>query len=315
MLTVVPLISALILFSAKHPNRPPEVVEYEEAEQRRREEEERLQHEMEELGIYEDTSIGTGIGSDDGDSTGSDDDWSADESRTQSGPDFRLFRTTAKNASTRSGKLTSSAQRSSARQRSGNGRVGVAGSASLQRSASSSHGRAGRATHSPGAGTRQLNAAVRQAGRTGASSNLAVSHSAMTSSSRRVSTTSRRGSAYGLLARDDSTSSRRSSIYELRPAPVGVYASTGPLPAESHAHTPQRRPSAATERHLESMRQTPASATLERRSARSAGNWERHLKNVPYRMDDKVYLTLPYHDLGEVSGPEDVSPRPVPSDH
>lgn len=114
------------------------------------------------------------------------------------------------------------------------------------------------------------------------------------------------------MAREDSTSSRRSSIFELRPTPTGIYASTAPLPVESHTLGSERRSSVATQRHVEALRQTPVSATLERRSARSAGNWERHLKNVPFKLD-KVYLTLPYHDLSAVSGPDSVMSQPPPA--
>ena len=250
-------------------------MEFEESERQRREEDEKLQREMEELGIYEDTSIGTGIGSDEDDSDFEDD----DEEPSQLGESFRLFR--AKGAKTKQeggGRGVPSAGRHTERMRSGLASQQKSGSAAPRRGLPSSANK--------GLGSRLGSAA-----------------------SKRASLTAYRRPS-SLMAREDSTSSRRSSIFELRPMPTGVYGSTAPLPVESHTLGNERRQSAATQRHVEALRQTPVSATLERRSGRSAGNWERHLKNVPYRLEKKVYLTLPYHDLNSVSGPEAVMSSP-----
>lgn len=43
---------------------------------------------------------------------------------------------------------------------------------------------------------------------------------------------------------------------------------------------------------------------FERLSDRGTGNWSRHMVNLPHRpLKDKVYLSLPYHDLGTVTVP------------
>jgi hypothetical protein len=237
---------------------------------------------MEELGIYEDTSIGTGIGSEDEDSE-SEDEQGKDGAASHLGDDFQLFRAKATQGR-HSRRMNSASNRGTIK----GGTVDA--SAALQRSPGSALQR--RDLSSP---TKYL--ASRSSSAAGRRTSL--------SSYRRPSS---------LMAREDSTSSRRSSIFELRPTPTGIYASTAPLPVESHAHGSERRPSAATQRHVEALRQTPVSATLERRSARSAGNWERHLKNVPFKLDKKVYLTLPYHDLSVVSGPDSVMSQPPPEE-